>query len=340
MINDFKKGYLNESKQFMFDSAGIDLAQYSEAALTERLENLCSIKCDMMPAMAKALVLHEIEKTQYHLAKKHLLENSFDYDYSLSYTPYFTDKEINELLDENALQSSTYKLIMTPSTVYSTKNKVIDLQRQLAQTIDPDEIKRIKDEIIMYGWNPEINYEEAPLGKIESRMVEQYERELEPYTFIDCTSLYLPKISLVESASNVQPMFIILTDNYQYAVMRGYFSENANGPQLLRSMGNLVVYGAFTEHAKSPKVELNQYVCSYPISRNVIAAREFGRIIDEVSLDEPDDYVKGNEKKIVKKLYDGPFNEIRLKDIDEYCRYSLSFQSKPVYVFTEFVASS
>ena len=80
--------------------------------------------------------------------------------------PFFTDDEIEELKDyynESGSESYHNYFIEGEDTPHKPSGKsygsrVIELQNQLKITNDPEEVDRIKQNLIDLGWNPEIEY--------------------------------------------------------------------------------------------------------------------------------------------------------------------------------------
>lgn len=112
-----------------------------------------------------------------------------------SYYPYLTDKEIDcyfqNQANEGGMLTSMGKRgqdpIKAPDTM-EIRKKIKELQLRKGKNLSPEEIKKINDELVRLGWNPEVPYNEQTALFAQNRMTHMYMDEASSFTFINATS--------------------------------------------------------------------------------------------------------------------------------------------------------
>lgn len=125
-----------------------------------------------------------VSESEFHLPQDEPVKEEYKWPYLTA--PYFTIPEIiklNNYYYEQPIQDisliSDLFLETHPGEIKSHSlrsdwgawhNKVVELMDELKNTDDPDEIARIKQELVNNGWNPEVDYCEANIEKARKRI--------------------------------------------------------------------------------------------------------------------------------------------------------------------------
>ena len=130
--------------------------------------------------------------------------------------PFFTEQEIISILNERYHRdhynhASDYH--RTDPSNY--RNRVKEIQTLIKNTEDPEEITRLKMELIKLGWNPEIEVSESNISKAKNRVIRLYTEEMNnTCDIIDYSGNYDLYESYASSLGGKDKFFyIVLEDN-------------------------------------------------------------------------------------------------------------------------------
>ena len=165
----------------------------------------------------EAQVRYNLKKMTEEAARKNNSCNTVSWPYL--YAPYFTESEINDQIksfkehyhrDMGEHDASFHR--MDPEIF---RNKVKEVQSILKNTEDPEEVTRLKGELIKLGWNPEVECDESTLIKAKERIVKRYNKELnENCSIID----YTDEKVYNESSLDSRILYMIFFENgHSYA---------------------------------------------------------------------------------------------------------------------------
>ena len=138
--------------------------------------------------------------------------------------PFFTEQEITSILNERYHRdhynhASDYHRT-DPSTY---RNRIKEIQTLIKNTEDPEEITRLKMELIKLGWNPEVEVTESNISKAKNRVIRLYTEEMNnTCDIIDYSGNYDLYESYASSLGGKDKFFyIVLEDNcamiYKYS---------------------------------------------------------------------------------------------------------------------------
>lgn len=133
---------------------------YSNSNISTNNKSLCEslIELSQLQCAAGDSTMDEISNKYYTRRMlenaSHEIEAEKEYEWPFIFCPYFTQEEIAQL--QGYYSDEVYNEAMgTQYNPDSWHRKVMLLQIELKQTEDPDEIKRIKHNMIGLGWDPE-----------------------------------------------------------------------------------------------------------------------------------------------------------------------------------------
>lgn len=151
--------------------------------------------CNMVSE--SALDKFRADVIQRELAMRHEWKNSIHWQHytdNNGFTPYFTGTEIAAHFyahpySEHTLRNSANHHYSNFERVDpdNWRNKIGELQALLKSTEDPDEIARLKDNLVALGWNPEVEYNEESVRYAISRVEFKYAQKCYHTSILDCT---------------------------------------------------------------------------------------------------------------------------------------------------------
>ena len=128
------------------------------------------------------------DKLSELLQKYYEMNNTIKWPYEDA--PYFTDKELTKkigIYTENMHRNSNRHYSSFKHVPSEYRNKVKEIQELIKATEDPDEIARLKDELLALGWNPEVEYNPENVEKAKERITNEYNKELHEFSFMNLT---------------------------------------------------------------------------------------------------------------------------------------------------------
>ena len=145
--------------------------------------------------------------------------------------PYFTIQEIN--LNEHVARISDRrdKIIhgaIIPERSYASR--IRDLEERLRRTEDPDEIAEIKRDMILMGWNPEVDCTNENMIKAMDRIERIYTNEMNDFcTIIDvseCVDTFKEDVSYPDNG--IAALYIQVTEGGDVVVSNGIMIESSD----------------------------------------------------------------------------------------------------------------
>ena len=305
----------------------IDLYQLSESQLMALYES------DSWPEESKNSRIYE----DYIQALGNMFIKNQKVVWEYDYAPFFTDLECVDLQRqiEGVMQLNTNRPNVERTNPQDFKDKIRDLQAQLYKTKDPEEIKKLKDQIILLGWNPEVNFDGSTNAAAKVRLTEAYQGEVNRFRFINCirdiekVNTIMPITENTQALKNLVPIFIEVFHGTNKA---NIYTDNFSAPYSVKEAGKVTVYGFFVEQKTKLKpidiTPVNLYGYKYNefmLPKQVVAARCAECVYDMYESD------ISEYQPIIKILYEGKYDDIPRKQIMEFTNFCLlnGVRSKP-----------
>ena len=160
-----------------------------------------------------------LDQTTYFSEVAKRLEDNRSFAWTSSYYPYLSDIEITNHFqythfDESGMLTSMGKRpsdpVKTPN-IMDIRKKIKELQFKKSQTTNPKEIKKIINELIELGWNPEVPYNEQTALFAKNRIMHKYMDEASQFTIIDSIFRVYGRFPKVEQAApeHIKPVYVV-----------------------------------------------------------------------------------------------------------------------------------
>ena len=312
-IKAFKESTLTDSSRFPGYSYALTLGNsidiFNELRLTLQYDLLSRMNYDT--TMEAADIEYSLNKIRNRLNELYLKNNTIKWPYIEA--PFFTDTEARKLrnyyLEHHRTAGEHYSNIHNvDSKTY--RNRVQEIQELIKQTEDPEEISRLKNELIAIGWNPEIEYNIEAVVKAKDRIVKKYNKELNEFFFIDCSDI-VSVWSESTSDHNNNAVFIIAYENGNVDVQCGSLILDENNIEFAD------IYAFYIDEASEIDTSKFKYTSEeiFTLPSNLRAARVIKKIYAEFGI------FIGGYRPIIKKFYSGSLKEANVNNINKYAAY-------------------
>lgn len=250
------------------------------------------------------------------LRRRNTINNSVVWPYV--YSPYFTESEVNNLLEHwhrNGTERHYTNFERADPPSYASKIK--ELQERLKNTEDPEEIYRLKSEMIALGWNPEIEYTDDTAIKAKIRIESMYTRFLNNFKFLDCTGLIhtYKEINLNESEidSYSLPVNIICFEDGETLMQFGDISVNEFN-DLMRIAEVYTTYLSKDASLDPSKIKLENDNRVFPLPGNLTAAIIVEQIYEACNVNKYALY----GMPVIKKIYEGYLGDMDVPSVNHF----------------------
>lgn len=196
-----------------------------------------------------------------------------------SESPYFTDREVYSLLNENLLMSNSTKNIMNNEKSY--QSRINELENKLKQTDDPVEIYELKSKLIALGWNPEFEYSNS---LFKSRIEMMYTNEIHNCIFMESRIDLLPKIE--NNNISIKHVWICPTEGSFTINENDIINLSSSKDSIIEQYSFIYKTKSFNESEFLSSIDQLRILISYypfPLPPQVIAHRIFNAL--ETALD-------------------------------------------------------
>jgi hypothetical protein len=249
-------------------------------------------------------VRYSIKKIHEELINRNMQDNTVIWPYIDA--PYFTEEErmyyVNEHQHRNNREHYANFHRVDPS-IY--RNRVQEIQTLMKNTEDPEELMRLKNELIKLGWNPEVECNEANMLKAKKRILNIYNTELNEncviINSIDEVSNFSNNVLVMESHSDNIPVNIIIFEDH--------ISIQPNNLDCTNESGDCDIYTIYVPESFNVQqqiVENNNDRIFNKISTNYIAMK----VVKE--------HLNIPYKTIIHKVYTGDISKANINSINNY----------------------
>lgn len=266
--------------------------------------------------------LESYKRADAILQKMYENDNSVKWNYADA--PYFTDREIAEKIgmysehfhrDGNRHYSNFQRV--DPSNY---RNKVKEIQELIKSTEDPEEIAKLKDNLISLGWNPEVDYTPEAVEKAKERITAKYNEELHEFTFLTQSGIKDGKYYFFKPICEATSIDLI-------PVVMTLYEDGLNVIQPykvpIRDSDAIVdIYVLYTESLISDELRVIAEFSLFILPTNLRAARIAKILYAEANTD------ISYPNPIIQKLYHGPMNKVNVEQLNEYI--SKGFTANPI----------
>ena len=260
-----------------------------------------------MSVTEAAEVSHKEQELIHTLTECYNTNNKPYWDYIFS--PYFTESECDQFAIELESMTPENRRINKPM-FYIEPNKfkprIKDLETRLKSTEDPDEIEDIQNQMKAYGWNPEIEFNDANQELANRRLMEHYDEELSQFYFIDAISEVASTRDLErpEKYNMASPYNIFTCGNITYTGIGDIIDKDIAALNKINKTEGCI-YTIFIENSDimyRPTVHWHGYpYVGFDIPSNVMAARTAKALYEFMELPIL------TKTPIIKKVYEGKF---------------------------------
>ena len=230
-------------------------------------------------------------------------------------SPYFTDVEYNDLMNEHMAVHHQLDQIKDINLM-NYDNRINRIQNSIKNTADNEEKDKLKNDLLFLGWNPNVEHTPKNQTMAMERIESEYNKELSEAIIIDCSSDIINSHNEHFSRvpfRDVCPYYIFVHESGKFAMVNHYIKT----PPRLPSQGKCEVYTFFgdsilEEEFVNEVFEYKPIAGIFPIPMKVIAVREMRTLYEDIDKD------LNGKKPILKKAYEGPINETPVKKINEW----------------------
>ena len=238
------------------------------------------------------------------------------------YYPYFTEAECAEVVLEGLMTSERSIRKTTPIDPNQFKIKIKDLETQLKATEDPEEIKSIKQTMKSYGWNPEMEFNEASQAMARKRILDHYQAELEGFEFRDLIAqVFEPQAVMTEIhyEDHLAPVQFIIGPRDSFMIVGSITEADLEKAHNL-SIKEAAIYEITFFRPLKILEQATQFIntpLTYPYVEfhtpsNVVTARYINKIFD---------YLEAHQRRIiVGKVFEGTITKEAVNQINLYSR--------------------
>ena len=233
--------------------------------------------------------------------------------------PYFTDKELTKkicIYTENMHRDGNrHYSSFKHDDPSEYRNKVKEIQELIKGTEDPDEIARLKDELLSLGWNPEIEYNAENIEKAKERITNEYNKELHEFSFMNLSDAeinwYLENAKQAPPV-DLTPVVLCLYEN-GLDVIQPYKIPVRESKEIV----DIYVLSIESTISDEPR-ELTESA-TFVLPTNLRAARIAKLMYFESGID------ISYPKPIIQRIYHGPMNEADETNLNEFINKSFTY---------------
>ena len=316
MIEQFKEDHKDDTSiPYMYSTKNrVDPAPVVEMVASAKI---LSARTPITEAQRNELQ-EGLQNVEILLQRFYEMNNTVNWRYSDA--PYFTDKEVAQRIGiytehfhrDGTRHYSNFERV-DPSQY---RNKVKEIEQLIKSTEDPEEIARLKDNMLALGWNPEVEYTPENVEKAKERITAEYNKEIQEFNFMNL-SVGNEVEWYLEHAQESKPVDLI-------PVVLALYEDGLDVIQphkvpIKESSTNVDIYVLSVESVTTDEVRVIAEFSTFVLPTNLRAARIAKQLYAEADTD------ISYPKPIIQKIYHGPMNEVNEAMLNEFIAKSFTF---------------
>ncbi len=176
MIDNFRKTHTNS----VLTESTINISKLSYGELMVLLHDRINSSSHDKTLKESAELKYVLNTINEEITRRNIEANTIKWPYL--YSPYFVESEIvsamNILFEHYHRDSQEHDASIHRMDPDVFRNRVKEIQSLIKNSEDPEEILRLKGELVKIGWNPEAEYTVENIIKAKERVVNMYNKEM------------------------------------------------------------------------------------------------------------------------------------------------------------------